>query len=116
MGITVDVTTCSLSIPQSKLNDIVTTCEETAKRSTITKRELQSLLGKLLYISRVIRPAHAFLNRMLDTLRATGEKQRVTVAGGFKSDLDWFTTFAKGFSGCSTFANWEGGSPRAGLH
>ena len=98
MGITVDVTTSSLYIPASELNDIITACEETAKRTTITKRELQSLLGKLLYISRVIRPARAFLNRMLDTLQTTGEGQHIRVAGGFKSDLDWFTAFSQGFN------------------
>ena len=47
IGITFDVTTHSLSIPQSKLNEIYKACIEWQAKSTITKTQLQSLLGNL---------------------------------------------------------------------
>ena len=108
MGITVDATDFTVSIPPSKLNDIITTWEDVSTRTSIMKKELQSLqsLGKLLYINRIIRPVRAFLNRMLDTLCATNEGDRILVLGGFKGDLDWFRAFANNFNGWSTFANW----------
>ena len=39
-------------------------------RDRLTKRELQSLLGKLIYISCCVVGSRTFLNRMLHTLRA----------------------------------------------
>ena len=106
MGITVDVKNFTVSIPESKLNDILTTCDDVSKQKSITKKDLQSLLVKLLYISRIIRPARAFLNRMLDTLQNMHDRARVQVSGGFKEDLDWFRAFARNFHGCSTFSIW----------
>ena len=106
MGITVDVETHTVSIPETKMSEIITICETTASRESISKRDLQSLLGKFLYISRIIRPARAFLNRMLNTLRACPHHKRVKVEGDFKKDLDWFRAFAREFNGFSTFINW----------
>ena len=73
----------------------------------MTKRELQSLLGRLLYVSKVIQPARGFLNRMLQTLRQMrGFKQRIDIS--FKKDLHWFKKFLDRFNGCTTFKNWTG--------
>ena len=105
MGITVDISDLSVSIPKTKMSDIISTCDAISTRDSITKKDLQSLLGKLLYISRIIRPARAFLNRMLQWLRTTDGNQRIAVSGGFRKDLDWFRAFARSFNGCSIFRN-----------
>ena len=39
----------------------------------VTKSELQSLLGLLLYITKCVKPARFFLNRMLQLLRDNAE-------------------------------------------
>ena len=39
-------------------------------KKTSNKRELQLLLGKLLYVTKCVRASRPFLNRMLDILRA----------------------------------------------
>ena len=55
-------------------------------KTFMTKRELQSLLGRLLYVSKVIQPARGFLNCMLQTLRQM-QDQRTRIDLGFKKDL-----------------------------
>ena len=57
MGVSVDVHNKTIAIPKEKMNDIVQTVNQFAKKTFMSKRELQSLLGKLLYISKIIRPA-----------------------------------------------------------
>ena len=69
MGIIVNVTNETLSIPAEKLRDITDICNSFHEKHTCTKKELQSLLGKLLCVSKIIKPARGFLNRMLCTLR-----------------------------------------------
>ena len=67
MGIVVDVNEATFSIDPSKLNEIRAICLQDFLRDVITKREFQSLLGKLLYISHCVRSSRIFLNRLLMT-------------------------------------------------
>ena len=69
MGICVDVKSCTFSIAPKKMAEIVRECISMFLLDTFTKRELQSLLGKLLYVSRCVSQSRRFLNRMLATLR-----------------------------------------------
>ena len=55
MGIEVDVNARTFSIPIDKLDEIWNLCNEMFLRDRLTKRELQTLLGKLLYISRCVK-------------------------------------------------------------
>ena len=68
MGILVDIDERTFSIPREKLNEIYEECARTMLKSQLAKKELQSLLGKLLYISRCIQGARIFMNRMLQAL------------------------------------------------
>ena len=69
MGILVDVKNNILKIPDEKFAEIRSICAKWAKKTTATKRQLQSLLGKLLYIHSCFRPSRPFVNRMLALLR-----------------------------------------------
>ena len=59
MGIEVDAGKKTLSIPLDKMEEIYSTCIQFSSKDSCTKREFQSLLGKLLYISRIIQPARS---------------------------------------------------------
>ena len=65
LGIQVDTVHKTLSIPEEKLQEIKTLCKTWAQKKAATKQQFQSLLGSLLYITKCIKPAHIFLNRML---------------------------------------------------
>ena len=69
MGIDINVRDRTLAIPGTKMDEIVQICEQFHVRTECSKRDLQSLLGKLLYVSKIVKPARGFLNRMLNTLR-----------------------------------------------
>ena len=69
MGILVDVKNNILKIPDKKLAEIRSLSAKWAQKTTATNRQLQSLLGKLLYIHRCVRPSRLFVNRMLALLR-----------------------------------------------
>ena len=54
LGITVNVVQMTFSIPPEKLEEISSICCEMLLRIQMSKHELQSLVGKLLYISRCV--------------------------------------------------------------
>ena len=78
-----------------------------------TKRELQSLLGTLLYVHKCVRPARTFLNRMLDLLCHAPNPSCIVLTEDFKRDLRWFKKFLPSYNGVSLFAY---KNPRAFRH
>ena len=54
LGIEFDIDQACIRIPQDKVENIRQLCESWASKSKATKRPLQSLLGKLLYISKCV--------------------------------------------------------------
>ena len=68
LGILIDSQKRTISIPPEKLSQIVNLCSLWAEKTYCSKRDLQSLLGHLLYIAKCIKLARIFLNRMLQKL------------------------------------------------
>ena len=64
LGIEIDTLAGSVSIPEEKLQKISEMVHEWTGKKQCTKRQLQSLLGNLLYIHKCVKPARIFLNRM----------------------------------------------------
>ena len=108
MGVSVDIITRTLSIPAEKMREIVDACHEAYLKKDISKRDLQSLLGRLLYISKIIKPARGFLNRLLEGLRSMGNSSSLHINEDLRKDMLWFRTFCDSFNGHTTFANWAG--------
>ena len=69
LGILIDTIKGTVSIPDEKFCQIIQTVIDCQDKDRCSKRQLQSLLGQLLYIHKCVRPARIFLNRMLDLLR-----------------------------------------------
>ena len=99
LGILVDSQARTMSVPPEKLASIVTMCQQWTNKKSCTKRQLQSLLGSLLFISKCVRPARIFLNCMLAFLRGMGAQKITTLTSEFFRDLNWFCTFFRQFNG-----------------
>ena len=63
------------------------------------QKQLQPLLGKLLYITKCVRISRPFLNHMLDVLRAADKLTKISLSMDFKRDLNWFQKFLPRFNG-----------------
>ena len=89
----------------SKLGQIVNLCSLWADKTYCSKRDLQSLLGHLLYIAKCVKPARIFLNRMLQTLRDNASKTKILLNGQFFRDLNWFNVFLSQYNGVTFYDN-----------
>ena len=79
------------------------TCKAWENKKNCTKRDLQSLLCSLLYISKCVRSSRVFLNRMLDLLRSADKQQCISITPDFSKDLAWFLEFTPSFNGQVSF-------------
>ena len=68
LGIEIDSVKACMSIPPGKLEEILQTCQSFSKLSHFSKCQLQSVIGSLMFIHTVVKPARYFINRLLDTL------------------------------------------------
>ena len=103
LGVEISTTDFTVSIPPAKMQEIIKICQVWDNKTRCSKRELQSLLGKLLYISKCVKASRVFLNRMLDLLRSMGNQKSITLTTDFKQDLRWFQTFVPQFNGKAFF-------------
>ena len=105
LGIQVNTVARMLSIPDEKLIEIKQLCEQWVHKKNCTKNQLQSLLGSLLYITRCVRPARNFLNRMLQILRDNVHTNFIVLSHQFFQDLEWFRVILHHFNGVIFYDN-----------
>ena len=105
LGILVDSVNRTISIPEGKLAEIQKLCNSWKDKKSCTKNRLQSLLGSLLYITKCVRPARFFLNRMLQVLRDNHINKYICLTKEFAKDLNWFNTFLCSYNGVTFYDN-----------
>ena len=99
LGILIDTVKGTISIPPEKLQDARIACVSGCCVTLRSKPEL----GLLLYVHKCMKPARAFLNRMLDLLRFAHGHQKVMLTPDFMRDLRWFTKFLPLYNGVSLY-------------
>ena len=92
LGLIYDSEGMTISIPQQKLEEIMTLLGEWEGKQRATLKELQSLIGTLQFVAGVSPPTPVFTNRMLATLRES-------LSWGFKWDLAFFLALLPHYNG-----------------
>ena len=99
LGIQIDLDLNTMSIDSEKLSSILTECMAIRNKKYLSRTAFQSLLGKLLYIHKCVRPARTFINRMLALFRANPGAKRIFLTTDFHKDLHWFLAFLPSLNG-----------------
>ena len=103
LGIVVDTINFTLAIPDKKLAEILATFDAWHQRSHCDKRQLQSLLGSLLYVTKCVRTSRFFLNRLLEFLRSMEDEGQTALTMEARRDINWFQKFMPTFNGVIFF-------------
>ena len=103
LGIEVNTEKGTLSIPTDKMVQISNMLQTWKSKKSCTKRQLQSLLGHLLYIHKCVKPTRYFLNRMLEVLRSAHNATHINLNPDFHRDLRWFLNFLPDFNGVALY-------------
>ena len=76
LGVLINTKDGTVSILPEKLRQISDTVRQWLTKETCIKRQLQLLLGLLLSVHKSVKPARAFLNRLLTLLRSGHASQK----------------------------------------
>ena len=100
LGIQISVVDMSCRVPPDKLVAIKALCSKWVNKKVVSRKQFQSLLGKLLYICKCVRYARIFMGRMLATFRNGHKSALIYLDSEFFKDLNWFNMFLNTFNGC----------------
>ena len=108
LGVMFDSQRMEMSVPPDKITEIKTEIRKWLRKTTISKRELQSLLGKLFWVAKVVKYARAFMGRLLDQLRSMSkvhDGRKVKFTEESKKDVIWWGEYLEHFNGVSMIVN-----------
>ena len=97
LGILIDIKAGTIAIPEQQMLELKRLCKNWLGRKLVSKRQIQSLIGKLIYLHRCVRPTRLFINRMLPVLRNSPKTGQFKLPPAFYKDLKWFDRFLDHF-------------------
>lgn len=110
LGILFDSLALTMSITNDRLLDIKSLLSTWLSLETTNLRDLQSLIGKLQFVAKCVRPGRLFLSRILKFLSAF-ENLNVTlpIPIDVKKDIAWWFNFIDAYNGVSVlpFNEWS---------
>ena len=100
LGVEYDTIKMEMRIGQDKCKELKDDLKTWYRKTVATKQELQSILGKLMWISRAVRHSRAFINRIISEIKKlTAQKQKITLSQDVRKDLLWWFKFMEVFNG-----------------
>lgn len=102
LGIEIDSLAMSLRLPEDKLLQVREELAHFQNRKRASKKQLQSLAGKLNFCASVVYGGRVFSRRIIDTIiRLKGDNHKAKLVGGIKADILWWQSFMASFNGRS---------------
>jgi hypothetical protein len=104
LGIILDTIKMELRVSEERVTNIVAELCQWIGRRSCTKRQLLSIIGKLIFISKVIRAGRTFVRRMIElSKRVKYLHYRVKLNEEFREDVRWWLCYLKSWNKVSMF-------------
>ena len=100
LGVHIDTEAMTVALPDDKLQRLRETIGELLHKQKCMKRELLSIVGRLVHAAKCVPPGRAFTRRLLDlacTVSAPMHRVRLTAAA--RADLRWWAKYLPLWSG-----------------
>ena len=102
LGFEVDSQSMVIRLPLAKLTEMQQLIQDWQKKKSATKKELESLVGKLAFASQVVKPGKTFLRRMFELISVLRHgHHHIHLNVEFRSALHWWATFLCSWNGVS---------------
>lgn len=102
LGTMFDTEELTLSITSERLQEILLLVDQWLQKTHATLHELQSLIGKLQFVSNCVKPSRIFICRLLNWLRQIhATEMLVPIPPDFRKDLVWWKNFLPRYNGVS---------------
>ncbi len=104
LGIQINTLNSTLSISNERMADIVSELKTWKGRTSCTKRQLLSLVGKLSFSARVIRSGRTFLRRLIDlSKKVKFLHYKIRLNRSAQADIDWWLECISTHNGVAMF-------------
>ena len=110
LGIVVDSEDMQLKTSDERIEQMLVELDEWSHRKVCTKRQMLSLIGKLIFMARVVKPGRTFVGRLIESSKhAKFLHHHIRLSGQVQRDIRWWIVFLKRWNGVSMFHNeiWE---------
>ena len=99
LGITIDSMSMTIEVTEERYQECMTTLPKWLGKVKCTKTQLKSLIGKLSFVAKVVRPGRLFLRRLID-LSKTVKKghHHISLNAQAKADIAWWYQFLPSWS------------------
>ena len=102
LGVEFDTLAMTKSVHPERLIEIQELLRKWSHKTKATKRELQSLLGKLSFVSKCVKNSRMFLMRIIELLkRLNHNHHRVSLNTEFRKNIRWWLDFIAVYNGVS---------------
>ena len=101
LGILIDTIAMTLSVPASKLTELVQCICSVLRCKQISFHQLQPLLGLLSFVTACVHPAHIFISALLNGLSGLAHSCHLLITPEIHSDLEWWLHFLPHYNGVS---------------
>ncbi len=106
LGVELDSVCMTMRLPEVKLREFHRDIVDFACKTRASKKQLQSLAGKLNWACQVVRGGRTFLRRVLDDLGALKQSSHKRILSAeFYADLAWWKAYLGTFNGVHMLRN-----------
>ena len=94
LGIIIDSLSMTMEVTEEKYQECMSTLPKWLNKAKCTQTQLKSLIGKLSFIAKVVRPGRLFLRRLID-LSKTVKKghHHISLNAEARADIAWWLDF-----------------------
>ncbi|MEE8386052.1 MAG: reverse transcriptase domain-containing protein, partial [Dehalococcoidia bacterium] len=104
LGLIIDTVCGEIRISAQRLKDTLQELSEFSLPRSVKKRRLLSLIGKLAFISKVVRSGRTFTRRLIEAARSTRHlHHHVYLTAACREDIVWWRTYLPSWNGVSFF-------------
>ena len=102
LGVEFDTINMVMRVPAEKVEEIREELSHWVRKTTVSKKKLQQLLGRLFWVSRCIKFSRVFMSRLLIQLKSMHglpDHKKILLSEDCKLDIAWWARYLRRFNG-----------------
>ena len=100
LGVKFDTLEMCMHVEDEKIVELKNILTKWSRKTVASKQSLQSILGKLIWVSKTVRFSRVFVARIICAVRVLpSQKSKTTLSYDVRKDLLWWEKFIQVFSG-----------------
>ena len=101
LGVTFDSQTMTIEVSPDKIQDMLAELSTWTIKTTASRKEVESIIGKLQFASKCIKPGRTFISRLINWLRGMNRQGQHRIPLEARKDLAWWGKFLERYNGVS---------------